>query len=174
MYAFYGLSISGLVLGVNVAAPHAMFNPSFFGPEASFNDALENILWGPTDMRQYLISTGRYVTILLLYFVHLAKIISTARCTLINSEVRLYQVHPSFRSPLWLLPSPPPRDLLRVHPIKDPPHPVFRQPHFQKFRFLRSSKKMSSSSSFAPLNQGVLRRRTFFMRLLMVSRHYWI
>lgn len=58
VYGLYGISVSGLILGVNLVAPDTALHPSFFGPEPKFVDALQNMLWRPQEVQQYLLSTA--------------------------------------------------------------------------------------------------------------------
>jgi len=58
VYGLYGISVSGIVLGANMVAPSTVLHPSFFGPEPKFVDVLQNMLWRPQDVQQYLVSTA--------------------------------------------------------------------------------------------------------------------
>lgn len=57
-YALYGISVNGIILGTNMAAPSTMLHPTFFGPEPKFVDALREMLWCPQQVQQYLVSLG--------------------------------------------------------------------------------------------------------------------
>jgi hypothetical protein len=57
-YGLYGLSVNGIILGANLAAPSTVHQPCFFGPEPKFVDLLQNMLWCPQEVQQYLLSTA--------------------------------------------------------------------------------------------------------------------
>ena len=57
-YGLYGISVSGIILGANLAAPSTAHRPHFFGPEPKFVDLLKNMLWQPQEVQQYLLSTA--------------------------------------------------------------------------------------------------------------------
>jgi hypothetical protein len=58
VYGLYGISVSGIILGSNLAAPSTAYQPRFFGPEPKFVDLLQNMLWRPQEVQQYLLSTA--------------------------------------------------------------------------------------------------------------------
>ena len=57
VYGLHGISVSGIILGANLVAPSTVLHPSFFGPEPKFVNVLQNVLWGPQEVQQYLLST---------------------------------------------------------------------------------------------------------------------
>ena len=57
-YGLYGILVSGIILGTNLVAPSTALHPSFFGPEPKFVDLLQNMLWHPQEVQQYLLSTA--------------------------------------------------------------------------------------------------------------------
>ena len=57
-YGLYGISVSGIILGANLAARSTVHQPCFFGPEPAFVDLLQNMLWHPQEVQQYLLSTA--------------------------------------------------------------------------------------------------------------------
>src|SRR5260370_23165149 len=57
VYGLHGISVSGIILGANLVAPSTVLHPSFFGPEPKFVNVLQNMLWGPQEVQQYLLST---------------------------------------------------------------------------------------------------------------------
>lgn len=58
MYALYGITVNGMVLGVNMAAPSTLLNPLFFGPQPEFVAALKGMLWSEPKVQGYLLSLG--------------------------------------------------------------------------------------------------------------------
>ena len=56
VYSLYGISVSGIILGTNMIALSTALHPSFFGPEPEFVDLLQNMLWGPQEVQQYLLA----------------------------------------------------------------------------------------------------------------------
>jgi hypothetical protein len=58
VYGLYGISVSGIILGTNMVAPSTALHPSFFGPEPKFVNLLQNMLWHPQEVQQYLLATA--------------------------------------------------------------------------------------------------------------------
>jgi len=56
-YALHGISASGIVIGPNMIAPWIVTNPHFFGPEEIFVNSLKGMLWGTTEVGNFVSAT---------------------------------------------------------------------------------------------------------------------
>lgn len=55
-YAMYGLSINGFILGASSACPSTSKDALFFGPERQFTSFLQDLIWTPRHIQQYLVA----------------------------------------------------------------------------------------------------------------------
>lgn len=56
LYVKYGLSVNGFIVGTNALHSKVNSTPRFFGPTPQFTTFLQDLLWAPAHMRQYIVA----------------------------------------------------------------------------------------------------------------------